>query len=63
MKYDDEYVERLEFAAAEMQMCLELLISIVHPGREPLASQDMALGQSKMALDTYHQVLRDFSSC
>lgn len=63
MKYSDEYVERLAFAAAEMQMCLELMISIVHPGREPLVSEDMALGQSKMVLDTYHQVLRDFANC
>jgi hypothetical protein len=59
--YNDEYVERLQFAAAEMQMCLELIISIVDEDRENLIDKHVAQKQSELALDTYHKVLRDFA--
>ena len=62
MEYDKEYVERLEFAAAEMQLCLELMISIVDQEREPFTDNVTAQKQSELALDTYHEVLRDYAN-
>lgn len=61
-KYSNEYVELLEQAAAEMQMCLELMISIVDPNREPLITREVTLSQSNLALESYLKVLRDFNA-